>query len=274
MQKALLLLLVIIETTSNLFSQKNPTRIAGSVVIGNNISMKATEVTIQEWMSFIVNNNFDISLFPDSNKLSPVTKILFNDLRKTNDFEYLKIVNYKGWKKENHGSKGVYASKNFEHLTRNEVEFVSINKPITGVTFNQVQQFCTWKENTINAWQVTKVKVSLPSVKIYEKVITNEDSLNTNKCAQYNSINCHCQNERNIEDDKFQSRSLLRVDAYWPTRLGLYNLQGNAAEMTNVEGMAMGGSFRHYAIQSFSDRRQEYSSAEDWLGFRYVISLR
>jgi hypothetical protein len=44
--------------------------------------------------------------------------------------------------------------------------------------------------------------------------------------------------------------------------------------MTNEEGIAMGGSFRHFARESFSDKIQEYSKAEDWLGFRYIVTVR
>lgn len=70
-----------------------------------------------------------------------------------------------------------------------------------------------------------------------------------------------------------QGQSLLRVDSYWPTSLGLYGIQGNAAEMTSSKGIAMGGSFRHYAYQSASSEVQNYSDAGDWLGFRYVVTL-
>jgi hypothetical protein len=134
--------------------------------------------------------------------------------------------------------------------------------------------FCQWKENLINSSQATKITVSLPSVDIYKRVITNKDSLNSKNCAQYNSINCNCISESKKDHNKFQGKSLLRADSYWPTELGLFNLQGNAAEMTNIEGIAMGGSFRHYAKESFSDKTQQYSTPEDWLGFRYIITLR
>jgi len=50
-------------------------------------------------------------------------------------------------------------------------------------------------------------------------------------------------------------------------------LQGNAAEMTSTEGIAMGGSFRHSARETFSDRKQEYNKPENWLGFRYVVTI-
>jgi len=33
----------------------------------------------------------------------------------------------------------------------------------------------------------------------------------------------------------------VRVDAYWPSRFGLFNVIGNVAEMTDVEGVQKGG---------------------------------
>jgi formylglycine-generating enzyme required for sulfatase activity len=274
MRKYLLLLSLLIGTVTNSYSQKNATKIYGTVLIDNNISMKMTEVTIQEWMCFIVDNNFDSLLFPDNAKISVTTKLLFDDLRKTKDFEYLKLIDYSGTMKRNFGAKGIQVSKNFKKLVENDTNYFSINIPVTGITYKQAQQFCEWKENLINTSQARKVNISLPSIDTYKKVITNKDSLNSKKCAMFNSMNCNCLTDRNKKDNKSQGKSLLRADNYWPTELGLYNLQGNASEMTNVLGIALGGSFRHYARQSFSDTKQEYSSAEDWLGFRYLITLR
>src|SRR4051812_8590594 len=103
MRKYLLLLSLLIGTVTNSYSQKNATKIYGTVLIDNNISMKMTEVTIQEWMCFIVDNNFDSLLFPDNAKISVTTKLLFDDLRKTKDFEYLKLIDYSGTMKRNFG---------------------------------------------------------------------------------------------------------------------------------------------------------------------------
>lgn len=273
MQK-LLFLISLVLTTAHSYSQRNPTKLYGTVIIDTNLSMKATEVTIQEWMCFIANNNFDATLFPDSNKISTTTKILFNDLRKTKNFQYLKLSDNSGLKRKYFGAKDVQASKGFKDLIKNDTTYFSLNMPATGLTYNQAILFCKWKEDLINSSQKTKIKVDLPSVEVYLRVITNKDSLNDKKCAQFNSINCKCISETKKDYNKSQGKYLLRSDSYWPTELGLYNLQGNAAEMTNIEGVAMGGSFRHYAKESFSDRRQYYSSAQDWLGFRYIVTLR
>ena len=58
MQKVLLVLTFLWWTVSNLFGQKNPTKIYGTVPIDNVSSMDATEVTINEWIHFIINSNF------------------------------------------------------------------------------------------------------------------------------------------------------------------------------------------------------------------------
>lgn len=268
------ILLISFFTGTITYSQSNPTKIYGTVAIDNNVSMKVTEVTIQEWMCFIVNNGFNTSLFPDSNKVSPSTRLLFNDLSRTKDFEYLKVIDHKGRMKENFGAKSVEATKSLRGLIGNNSDYISINKPITGISYQQAKQFCRWKEGLINASQVIQFNISLPSVDIYKNVITDKDSLNQKKCAQFNSMNCNCESQRNSKDDKFRGKALLRVDSYWPTELGLYNLQGNAAEMTNEEGIAMGGSFKHNARQSYRDTKQQYSSSADWLGFRYVVTIK
>ena len=60
---------------------------------------------------------------------------------------------------------------------------------------------------------------------------------------------------------------LQSADWFWPDDNGLYNLQGNAAEMTITEGVAMGGSIpRQYARQTFKDDQQLYAGPQDWLG--------
>ena len=122
-----------------------------------------------------------------------------------------------------------------------------------------------------------KIQIELPSVEIYQRVIENIDSLCrncSNPCTRFrfNYMPPSCK-DKDLSNSS-QGQSLLRVDAYWSTSLGLYGIQGNAAEMTKSNGIAMGGSFRHYAIQSVYSEVQPYSDPEDWLGFRYVVTLR
>jgi hypothetical protein len=154
-----------------------------------------------------------------------------------------------------------------------------LSLPITGISFEQAVKFCKWKEQLFNSDRADnkKIKIELPSIDIYKRIIENFDSLCTScsdPCMRfrfnYKHPPCH---SRDLVLSS-QGQTLLRVDSYGPTRLKLYGIQGNAAEMTASNGVAMGGSFAHYANQSANSETQPYAGPERWLGFRYVVSIR
>jgi formylglycine-generating enzyme required for sulfatase activity len=284
MSKTLFIILFFCCTVVDCLAQKNLPNIAGTVQIDSGTVMKQTEVTLQEWMGFIVNNNFDESLFPDKSAITPTTQLLFDDLRKQMGAEYIKIVNHvnpRSMMRQNYGEKGVEVGRNFSKLADTDTSYFSLKIPVTGITYEQVQRFCKWKEDVLNEFKKIKVKVSLPSIEIYKRVITNIDSLAiSKKCYMLNCRTAKCKEEGKNKKDKAskmmssQGFALEHVNSYFPTALGLYNLQGNAAEMTDTYGIAMGGSFRQTARESYNDRNQVYKKAEDWLGFRYIVTLK
>jgi len=269
MPKASLTLLLACALAANCFAQGKPLKIFGTVRIDSATLMEETEVSLKEWMGFIVNNNFDESLYPDSTCIASSTKLVFNDLRRKKDFQYLKVT--KNWLKY-FGDKEVETAKDFNKLAETDPNYFSLKLPVTGITYEQAQKFCKWKEDVINQNQKDKITVSLPSIEIYKKVITNIDTLSKNcKCLV---LNCSTARDKTGGKDKqsaTQGKGLESVISYFPTSLGLYGLQGNAAEMTSTFGIAMGGSFRQTARESYNDRSQKYNKAEGWLGFRYII---
>jgi formylglycine-generating enzyme required for sulfatase activity len=251
-------------------SNADPTRIPRTVSIGYHISMRATEVTVEEWMDFIVSNNFDTTLFPDAKGMPNFAyRLVFEDLKSRGRFKYVtvskslqvSIVNRVLWDSVNH---------------MNEV--YPANTPVVGISFEQARLFCKWKEGQINA--VAKsgrlLTVGLPSIGQYDELIENIDSAKKSvkkSCPVYGFNFNHEACERFLGTGGGNPGvTLVRVDAYWPSKLGLYNLQGNAAEMTSSEGIAMGGSYRHYAWQCAKGQRQMYKGSQDWLGFRFVVS--
>ncbi|MBD2715283.1 SUMF1/EgtB/PvdO family nonheme iron enzyme [Microvirga sp. STR05] len=56
--------------------------------------------------------------------------------------------------------------------------------------------------------------------------------------------------------------------------LGLYNIIGNAAEMTATKGIAKGGSFQSSVLSLKLESRQLYQGPQSWLGFRCVATVR
>lgn len=285
MQKGILISAFILFILTDLFGQKNPTEIYGTVPIDDVSSMDATEVAINEWVLFIINNNFNSDFFPNPSSISNSTRLFFEDLKKQKDFEYIKLItNYRPLR-ENYGSIGFYVTKKFNEMAAMDTNYFSINIPIVGISFRQAKKFCEWRESVVNKYKAINIKVTLPSFDVYKKVNVNKDSLckpelNCGACKGY-QINFFHQkcipakfNRRDKHQLESQGQSLLRADSYWPSILGLYNIQGNAAEMTSIEGIAVGGSFRHFASQSYNDQTQIYKKEEDWLGFRCLITLQ
>jgi formylglycine-generating enzyme required for sulfatase activity len=281
MKKNLFLLLFFGGILPSLFGQKNPTRILGTVSIDATSSMDATEVTIQEWIYFVINNDFNEELFPDPNSVSNSTKLLFDDLKKRGGFEFFKIVNNIGVQKENYGSVGFVTTKQIKRLVETDTNYFSILIPIVGISYAQAVRFCEWREALVNTNRAVKIRITLPSIEVYRKVNANKDSLcapklNCDGCKLYqlNYFHPKCTSSEKDKGAKTQGQGLLKADVYWPSPLSLYNIQGNAAEMTSTIGVAVGGSFRHFAKDSYNDQIQEYKKQEDWLGFRCLVTLQ
>lgn len=271
-----LLLLIMLYSTNWASAQKLP-RPFNTVKIGTDSFMTRTEVVILDWLGFIADNNFDQTLFPDNKGLSPSAQLIFDDFKHGGNYKYISLHPNRSTPLDI-GKLSISTTKAFDELERNDTNYFSLTIPITGISFTQALRFCKWKERLLNIkYPGLHLTVALPSKQVYAMVITNIDSLcnqHCDSCKQYtlNSISskCHAQ----IKDKIFKSQGLCleRGDTHWPNKFGLYNIQGNAAEMTSTEGIAMGGSFRHFAWQSHSDQEQHYNEPTDWLGFRYIVT--
>lgn len=61
--------------------------------------------------------------------------------------------------------------------------------------------------------------------------------------------------------------------SYFPSEYGLYNLNGNVAEMINEEGIAVGGSWMDYGYDIRLQSRKAYTNASCDIGFRPVFTI-
>lgn len=265
---------------SGTLSQKNATTIPGTRAVDNVSSMDGTEITIAEWLHFIINNDFDSTLFPARETMSPAGKLLFDDLRKKSAFEYIKLFSRPA-RAEKWGKIGYMETPALRRMANTDTNTFSMYIPVVGISFEQAARFCAWREAVVNEGREVKLHISLPSLEWYQKVNMNKDSLcgpeaKCDSCSGYqlNYAHARCALVKVRKEAATQGRGLLRADYYWPSKEGLYNIQGNAAEMTATKGVAAGGSFRHYAMASYSNQTQTYSGPEDWLGFRCLITLK
>lgn len=63
------------------------------------------------------------------------------------------------------------------------------------------------------------------------------------------------------------------VQSYFPNRMGLYDVVGNVAEMTNEEGKACGGSWNHDPEESTILSINEYTAPDASTGFRVFMEV-
>lgn len=66
---------------------------------------------------------------------------------------------------------------------------------------------------------------------------------------------------------------LAPAKSYWPNQFGIYNLNGNAAEMINQKGIAMGGSWKNTGYDVRLESQNAFEEANPSTGFRVVMTV-
>lgn len=258
-------------------SQKVRFPIIGTVAIDDSSAIDITEVTIQEYCYFLINQKFDPVLFPDSEKLSAPERFFFEELKRGESCNLIKIQKQLPHLAASYGEKGFEVTKVYKEYFKKDTSGFSIFNPVTGISFEQAEAFCRWRELNENKNRTIPLRITLPPKEVYETLIENTDSVLLQKkgCDRFRLNYAHpvCEDPKQPGDLQQQGIGPVRADRYHPTKKGLYCIQGNAAEMTSAKGIAAGGSYHHPANASFNTQTQVYMQAERWLGFRCYISV-
>ncbi len=156
--------------------------------------------------------------------------------------------------------------------------------PVSGISFHQVEEYLLWRGELINRdKRVEKtgytVHARLPAPMEWDKVASTHgprdienttiypDSMNTHGCYLMNvQYRAPCESTQFLIDR--WGEGLFQAASYFPDISGLFDFFGNVAEMTNREGIAKGGSFRHWAREGWPGKKINYNGPTQWLGFR------
>lgn len=231
------------------------------------------EVTIGDYIEFLSEQQFNAQLFPQLH--NEWYRLLFEDLKKGKDFTYVKEGEVRGPMKTI-SPRRFLLTKEAKELDENIN--ANLNLPITGISYEQALAYCAWKEEYINKAQDNKIryihKVGLPSASMFNELIPNIDSVCRKKCKPCENMTFNYRVDACCDGKTEKQRvAPMVVDAFMPNMKGAYGVQGNVAEMTDVKGIAKGGSYKHYAIDSYRDAVQHYDGPQDWLGFRIIVTL-
>ncbi|MBK8227030.1 MAG: SUMF1/EgtB/PvdO family nonheme iron enzyme [Flavobacteriales bacterium] len=154
--------------------------------------------------------------------------------------------------------------------------------PIAGISYEQALDYCAWRGDRYNEMlraqgdTMFTVIYELPKAREMDALLTEADSTN-GICPLFNYDCAPCQAQLKMGRRRafvHPGKELTPVTGYAPDALGLYNLRGNAAELTASRGVAKGGSFMEPAGQCAQGWSQPYDKPEPWLGFRCIARVK
>lgn len=160
-----------------------------------------------------------------------------------------------------------------------------LSYPIVGVTHYQAWCYCNGQNQRYqeeleveldpeDLVMGLEVIFDLPDPDLLDRLLSPRDSTN-GECALFNYACEPCQLATTGRDAFIHpGREVTPVDGYRPDWRGIYNLRGNAAEMTTVPGVAKGGSYAHPAISAWPGEVQLADGPRPWLGLRCVARVR
>lgn len=166
--------------------------------------------------------------------------------------------------------------------------------PITGITYEQAIAFCNWRNNYEKLNYKFKLEsgfidsssefyyFTLPTKEEFAMYNTNLDSIYKTEKKAFSNFNYKNCTRKSITKYPFSKYGIEPIEAfkkpslnskYHPKKFifsGLINVQGNVAEMSSIKGESLGGSYFHFANQSYNNAIIHYDSFEQWLGFRCI----
>ena len=232
----------------------------GTVEIVDNFFYDATELRNADWKEYI------------------------EDLKETygvSSKNYLSALpNTKVWKKSGFNMEP-YEINYFSHPSYE-------NYPVVGITHQQAEDYCVWRTEAVKK-MLTRMNHSAPHNFKYRLPTQTEWALVADagydkkekkliakkldkEGANAKFYNMRFDNDLNGYNPAIASPVPIR--SYLPNKHGIYNLNGNIAEMVQEPGIAVGGSYRNFYKDIVpANKTLTYDVPQDWLGFRCVCEI-
>jgi formylglycine-generating enzyme required for sulfatase activity len=176
--------------------------------------------------------------------------------------------------------------------------------PVQNITHESAIAYCEWLTKGYNSLEekkkkYKKVRFRLPTEEEWEAIASGRsphmDSIekiaarsdkyvwqgrhfkNDRGCYMFNvntieeppCLTCG-EDKKHIQDGVFFTS---KVEAYFPTEYGVYNILGNVAEMVAEKGIAKGGSWFHKPEESNIYSVNRYDNPSPYIGFRIVMEV-
>jgi sulfatase modifying factor 1 len=248
-------------------------------VPSGNVIMNEDTISVQGfYMYFQEVTNFDYQEF-----------LAWVERNGTEEMKQITAVNSKNWVSElSRFQSDAFTEKYHTHSAFR-------NYPVVNISQDAAVLYCQWLEDIFKKSYGLNVKVRLPTHAEFIRA-GQGDSLD----AVYSWNGPYLRNSkgeflanftripqstisRNIDGEleiqKWSGKHLGSIDviavakSYFPSAYGLYNLNGNVAEMIDEKGIAVGGSWMDYGYDIRLQSRKSYDNSSCLVGFRPVFTV-
>jgi formylglycine-generating enzyme required for sulfatase activity len=153
--------------------------------------------------------------------------------------------------------------------------------PVVNISYYGAVQYCEWLTNRYNRLHLkSRAKFKLPTAQEWTLLSnTNpETGLPFNLLSGKNQVGKYLENIKAYRGDSVNLGEdggfyTVRTDAYAANLFGLYNVIGNAAEMTDIKDVQKGGSWLDDLKDCTTDKVQTYVTPDPRVGFRVVMII-
>jgi formylglycine-generating enzyme required for sulfatase activity len=246
------------------------------------VMIDVAEVTLGDWFAYVYARHQDIRDYEITKTLAPLRTKVPAQLQDTYDkmIEQVELNIF--------GSKTMITTNSQQELRiplGSSKILSDLNHPVTGISFDQVHEYLKWREELLSFDKTVvssglRVKARLITPMEWNKIsrrgnmkegYTYPDSVNSKGCLlMHVRPKTICDAQLSMKDKL--GKCTVPVGTYPADGNDLYDLYGNAAEMTSIKGLSKGGSFMHWASDGYG-RTLTYSEPEEWVGFRVVFEF-
>jgi formylglycine-generating enzyme required for sulfatase activity len=268
------------------------TKTIGTSNVGPDIYIDQTEIDVKSWLSYytwILENEGKqaaAKILPDSLSLEPsVWNLIKMKTDKYSNSTPVYTLQPLGYFYDE-------CDKNFifDCNTKSTCPSLCLRYPITGISYEQVIEFCKWRTKIVNENPIFKtdkkqIVFRLPTEKEWvqfakigfseqELKIGFRDSLAIMQNKKVKCRECPMYNYKTTSScDSMPSITVTYNGCYAPDGKNTYDLFGNVSEMTSIKGISKGGNYLLFAKQCHPDSIQKYVEPEKWLGFRCIAII-
>ncbi len=170
--------------------------------------------------------------------------------------------------------------------------------PLVNITYEGALLYCEWLSEKLNEFNQGKfgIKVRLPLRSEWVYAASNGGATSPYSWGGpylRNNKGCYLCNFRDVGEENIRynkDKKSIEIEpgsyscggaaditavaaSYFPNKFGLYNVNGNVAEMVLEKGVAVGGSWKSYGYEVRNESVENYTEADTHIGFRPVVTV-